>query len=72
MKKLILFSSLFFLLSASTFQTTTVYVCTGKYATKYHFSKSCRGLTNCKGAINQTTLDNAGKLGYSVCLIESK
>jgi len=47
-----------------------VYICGGKYATKYHSHSSCRGLNNCKAEIyyyesQQEAINN----GYSYCLI---
>lgn len=36
-----------------------VYICTGRTATKYHASKSCRGLRNCQGDIKAVTRSDA-------------
>lgn len=48
----------------------TVYVCGGKYATKYHSRSNCSGLNNCKGGINKyDSQSNAKKSGYTACKI---
>ena len=76
MKKLFFF--LAFALIASTvsvsqhYETTTnqyatVYVCTGGYATKYHCTKDCRGLGNCKGEIVSMVENEAVSQGRSKC-----
>ncbi len=38
-----------------------VYICTGKYAKRYHKTKSCKGLNNCKGEIRTITFKEASK-----------
>ena len=48
---------------------TTVYVCSGKYVKKYHKTKTCRGLNNCKGSITSTTKYSAEKNNKTACLI---
>ena len=59
------------LCSSSTVRTsadiTTVYICTGKYATKYHFSAKCRGLNNCKGDIKRISLSDARTMKRTKC-----
>ena len=44
-----------------------VYVCGAKGAKKYHYSKSCRGLSNCKHKITQKKLSEAEALGLGLC-----
>ena len=46
---------------------TTVYVCTGVYATKYHYTSGCRGLNNCKGDIVEVDLARAREAGRTLC-----
>lgn len=45
----------------------TVYICTGENSTKYHKSKDCSGLRNCKGSIKQISLEQAKKMGRTPC-----
>lgn len=72
----ILLSSLPFLIGCSdgraeTRNTTgkTVYVCSGKYAKRYHYSKSCKGLLKCSGRIITTTTADAIESGKTACRI---
>ena len=44
-----------------------VYVCTGKYATKYHSYSNCKGLNNCKGTVVKMTKQDAEQKGKSPC-----
>jgi hypothetical protein len=47
-----------------------VYVCGGKYATKFHSSTKCRGLNNCKSDIYYyDSQKDALDAGYKHCLI---
>ena len=67
--------------SATTFPTQTitttehskesrVYVCGGKYATKFHSHAKCRGLNNCKGGIYYyNSIKEAERAGYTYCRI---
>lgn len=66
---LIIFCFWFFLIIPINHITveSNVYICNGKYAKKYHYSKSCRGLSNCKGAITKETLGEAKKMGRTLC-----
>ena len=54
--------------TATTEKETTVLICTGKHATKYH-KKKCRGLKNCKAKIKEITLSKAREDGYKECKI---
>lgn len=38
----------------------TVYICTGKYAKRYHAKKSCRGLQNCQGNVVAIDISRVG------------
>lgn len=47
--------------------TSDVYICKGAYSKKYHYSKTCRGLSNCKATIEKTTLSAAKNIGRTLC-----
>lgn len=51
-------------------QSTTAYICVSPTAKKYHYSKNCSGLQRCTHEIRKTTVDDAKKIGYTVCLLE--
>lgn len=51
----------------SSSQDKSVYICKGKYSKKYHYSKSCRGLSNCKSSISKVSLSEAKKIGRTLC-----
>ncbi|MEL1243949.1 hypothetical protein AAEO56_06710 [Flavobacterium sp. DGU11] len=44
-----------------------VYICQSKNAKRYHFTKDCKGLSNCKAEIGKVTLSEAEKQGKTVC-----
>lgn len=46
-----------------------VYICNGKYATKFHSKRSCWGLNKCKSTISSTSLSKAQERGFSPCKI---
>ena len=50
-------------------QTSYVYVCTGRYATKYHSYRGCRGLGNCSGTIAKMPETDAQRMGRTRCRI---
>lgn len=43
------------------------FVCSGRYAKKYHIDKNCRGLQSCKGTIRFITLREARGRGMQPC-----
>lgn len=47
--------------------TDDVYICVSKTASKYHYCKSCKGLSACTHTISKVSLDDAKKSGYSLC-----
>lgn len=47
--------------------SSSVYICVSRSATKYHYDKDCRGLKNCKHEVKKTTLSEAKKAGYTLC-----
>lgn len=46
---------------------TTVYLCMGKGSKRYHYRKSCRGLSNCSTKIHEVTLAKAKDMGRTLC-----
>lgn len=66
MKKIILFS-FFLLLTSFNSIESDVYICGTKGAKKYHYSKNCRGLSNCKHEIKEVTLKEAKEYGLDLC-----
>lgn len=38
-----------------------VYICTGRYAKKYHRRPNCRGLNNCKGGVRKVELEKVNR-----------
>lgn len=46
---------------------TSVYLCDSSGGKKYHFDKGCRGLSNCQHEIKKVTLEEAKKLGKTIC-----
>ena len=44
-----------------------VYICTGKYAKRYHCNEDCRGLGSCKGEIRLVPISTAKKQGKTPC-----
>ena len=71
MKKIL---PLFGLLILTSFRVPTdstkekeVYLCNSKTATKYHYIKNCRGLSNCKHEIIKVTLSKAKEQKRSLC-----
>lgn len=61
----------FFLFSVILFSgyapSKTVYVCKSSSATKYHLSKGCKGLENCKSDVIEVKLKVAKKEGKELC-----
>lgn len=48
--KTLLLSFLFAVCGAVSTADSSVYICTGPYATKYHSTPECKGLNRCSGA----------------------
>jgi len=46
---------------------TDVYICNSLNGKKYHFTKSCRGLNACKSDIKKMTIEDAKKIGKTLC-----
>lgn len=47
--------------------SSKVYICDSKNGKKYHYLKSCRGLSSCKAKIKEITVESAEKLGKTIC-----
>lgn len=65
MYKPILF--LFILFTSFNSIESDVYICVSKGAKKYHYYKSCKGLSNCKHTIKKVSLSEAQGIGLSLC-----
>jgi hypothetical protein len=48
-------------------KSDTVWICNGKYATKYHKYEDCRGLNNCKSTITSIEKSEAIKKERTEC-----
>ena len=48
-------------------EVTKVYICTGKFSKRYHYTQKCRGLSNCKADIKQVYLNEAKFKGRTLC-----
>lgn len=44
-----------------------VYVCTGKYAKRFHCDEDCRGLQSCRSEIAVMSIEEAEDLGLTPC-----
>ncbi|WP_445716511.1 hypothetical protein [Flavobacterium sp.] len=66
MKKIILLL-IISLLTSFTSVESDVYICVSKGAKRYHFTKKCKGLSNCKHTIKKVTLSEAKDLGLTLC-----
>ncbi|WP_053978537.1 hypothetical protein [Mangrovimonas xylaniphaga] len=55
------------LLSSFNIAETNVYICKGNYSKKYHYNKSCRGLSNCSTDIYKVSLAEAKELKRTLC-----
>lgn len=48
-------------------ESPEVYVCNGKSSKRYHYKKSCRGLSNCRSSISKVSLEEAKRRGRTLC-----
>ena len=46
---------------------SNVFICNGPYSTKYHYKKTCRGLSNCSTDIEEVSLVVAKDKGRTLC-----
>lgn len=58
-------SLLFF--TSTSFKDDHVYICKGKGSKKYHYTKSCRGLSRCSTKIYEVTLKKAKEMRRTLC-----
>lgn len=56
-----------FLSAARCMNSQEVYICSSKYARKYHLKPNCRGLSDCQYRIVKTTLDSAENNHKALC-----
>ena len=68
MKKIILISSVILLnWQGTAYYKSDVYLCDSSGGKKYHYSKNCRGLSNCQHKIIKMSLQKAKSLGKDLC-----
>lgn len=68
MKNILLISFVAILnLNGTSITKSDVYLCDSPGGKKYHYNKSCRGLSNCKHEIIKVTLKKAQTLGKTLC-----
>lgn len=48
-------------------KNSDVFLCNSSGGKKYHYSKNCRGLSNCKAEIIKVSLEKAQNLGKGLC-----
>lgn len=68
--KTFLLPLLFLLFSGFHFSATVetkVYICKGKGSKRYHYTKTCRGLSNCSTKLYQVPLSEARTMGRTLC-----
>ncbi|CAD7813972.1 hypothetical protein CHRY9390_02737 [Chryseobacterium aquaeductus] len=71
MKNLLLISfTLFLNLNEIAKAKSDVYLCDSNGGKKYHYTKNCRGLSNCKHEIIKVSLKKAQTLGKTLCVWE--
>lgn len=46
---------------------TKVYICKGKGSKRYHYIKTCRGLSRCSTKVHEVTLKKAKELKRTLC-----
>ena len=69
MKKIAALVTIIALTSFNSIQSD-VYICASKGAKKYHLSKTCRGLSNCKHQIKAVSKKEAINSGLTLCAWE--
>ncbi|KQS92768.1 hypothetical protein [Chryseobacterium sp. Leaf394] len=71
MKNILLISFVAILnLNGTSVIKSDVYLCDSPGGKKYHYNKSCRGLSNCKHEIIKVSLKKAQNLGKTLCGFE--
>ncbi|MDO5987112.1 hypothetical protein Q4Q39_06780 [Flavivirga amylovorans] len=67
MKLLYISSSIIILLFFTSFNNSNVYICKGKGSKRYHYTKHCRGLSNCSTKVYEVKLSKAKALKRTLC-----
>ncbi|TXF79038.1 hypothetical protein [Chryseobacterium sp.] len=68
MKKIIVISLTVILnWQGSSISKSEVYLCDSSGGKKYHYTKSCRGLSNCKHEIIKVSIQKAQNMGKTLC-----
>lgn len=71
MNTILLFGYIFFNTMTSA-EPKEVFLCNNKKTKKYHYSSSCKGLSNCQFKIAKMTLSSAKNKGMTLCAWEAK
>jgi len=53
--------------NVKSYQQTSAYLCDSPGGAKYHYTKNCRGLSNCKHKIIKVSVSEAKKRGKTLC-----
>lgn len=69
-KSLLLLSAAVLFLGGSSIKSSDVYICDSPNAERYHLTKTCRGLSNCKHEIVSVTKETATSRGLTLCGFE--
>ncbi len=64
---IILLTSSFSTMEKNFTTSTYVYICDSSGGKKYHFNKSCRGLSRCSHPIRKISLEKAQSIGKTLC-----
>ena len=67
MKLLYLLILVFGLNTGANYYQASVYLCDSAGGKKYHLTKNCRGLSNCRHEVVKVTLKKAQSLGKTHC-----
>lgn len=67
MKKFLPLFLLLFLTTSVKPIESEVYICGPRGAKKYHFTKNCRGLSNCKHGLYKVSLKEAKSYSLTLC-----
>ncbi|MDO6676471.1 hypothetical protein Q4517_13045 [Tenacibaculum sp. 1_MG-2023] len=71
-KVIIMLLSVSVLVAFQKIEDKKVYICSSVASTKYHFKKNCRGLSQCKTTIKESTEKKVRKYGRLLCKWEKK
>lgn len=64
---IILIATIFLFVQAIPLEDTDVYICKGKGSKKYHYTKTCRGLSRCSTKVYEVTLKKAKEMKRTLC-----